>query len=86
MTTAEECKARRRANTKLRELCKVYHNGLALDKLDAILTEHGFTGLEPAIYCGRDGESHEQVGERTWLRMTWHKMDSGRYEIVAVLS
>jgi hypothetical protein len=87
MTTTEERKARSRANAKLSELGKVYHDGLALAKLDAILTENGFNTLESAIYCGRDGRSHEQVGERTWLSLTWHKMEvTGRYEIVAYLS
>jgi hypothetical protein len=87
MTATEERKARGRANTKLAALGSKYHDGLALDKMDAILTEHGFKTLESAIYCGRDGRSHEQVGERTWLSLTWHKMEqTGRYEIVAYLS
>jgi len=87
MTSAQERKARVKANAKLVELGRVYHDGLALDKLDAILSENGFNTLESAIYCGRDGRSHEQVGERTWLSLTWHKMEqTGRYEIVAYLS
>jgi hypothetical protein len=86
MSAADERKARTRANAKLNELGKTYHDGLALDKIGAILKANGFDELESAIYCGRDGDSHEQVGERTWLRLSWHKMESGRYEIVAYLS
>lgn len=63
-----------------------YHHGLALAEIDAILEAEGFRPLEPAIYCGADGRIHEQVGERTWLSLSWHKMESGRYEIVAYLS
>jgi hypothetical protein len=87
MTTTEERNARRRANNALAALGREYHDGLALDKMDAILKENGFNTLQSAIYCGRDGRSHEPVGERTWLSLTWHKMEqTGRYEIVAYLS
>lgn len=88
MTAAEERKARKRANAALAKLGN-YHDGLALDKIDAILEANGFNKLEEAIYCGRDGRSHEQVGERTWLSLTWHQMEGSatrRYEVVAYLS
>ena len=82
-----EAKARRRANNELHALTfNRYHNGLALEEIDLILVRNGFDPLTPAIYCGRDGGMHEQVGLRTWVSMTWHRMESGRYEIVAYLS
>ena len=82
-----ESKARRRANDDLHALTfNRYHEGLALDEIDTILTAHGFNSMEPAIYCGRDGSVHEQVGPKTWVSLTWHKMESGRYEIVVYLS
>ena len=37
-------------------------------------------------YCGRDGHSVEKIGNWSWLSLSWHRMDSGRYEIVAYLS
>jgi hypothetical protein len=87
MTSAEEHKAQRRANRKLEEIGKVYHNGLALAEIDAILTAEGFRAMEEAIYCGREGGVHEQVGDRTWLRMSWHKKEeTGRFEVLAYLS
>jgi len=82
-----ESKARKAANNDLHRLTfNRYHDGLALYDIDQILEENGFKTLEAAIYCGRDGSVHEQVGAKTWLSLTWHKMTSGRYEIVVYLS
>jgi hypothetical protein len=82
-----ESRARRRANDALHALTfNRYHEGLALYDIDQILEANGFSPLNAAIYCGRDGSVHEQVGPRTWIRLTWHKMESGRYEIVVYLS
>jgi hypothetical protein len=87
MDASTERKARVRANNALYKLCREYHAGLPLGSLDSVLIQNGFTGLEEAIYCGRDGNVHEQVGRRTWLTMTYHKMEySGRYEIVVYLN
>jgi hypothetical protein len=85
MTAAQESKERKQAN-KLLQLLPIYSEGLQLEAMNAVLEEHGFKTLEPAIYCGRDGSAHEQVGQRTWLTFTWHKMESTRYELVAYLS
>jgi hypothetical protein len=86
MDATTERKARIRANDLLYKLGREYHVGLALGRIDSILQSNGFTGLEPAIYCGRDGQCHEQVGKRTWITLAWHKMESGKYEIVSYLS
>jgi hypothetical protein len=82
-----EAKARKQANDALYDLGLIYHDGLPIQEINWILTRYDdFNPLEDAIYCGRDGQVHEQVGAKTWLTMTWHKMESGRYEIVAYLS
>jgi hypothetical protein len=78
--------ARKRANEQFRALGVIYHVRLPIASIDEILIQNGFTPTEPAIYCGRDGRSHEQVGPNTWLSLTWHKMDSGRYEVTAYVS
>jgi hypothetical protein len=85
MDTKSERNARNRANAALYELGTHYHESLncAIFDIDAILIRNGFDGLEEGIYCGRDGRVNEQVGPRTWFSMTWHRMESGRYEIVA---
>ena len=87
MDAGTERKARKKAKDTFYDLChNKYYDGLALSLIDEILQSNGFTGLEPAIYCGRDGQCHEQVGKRTWVTLTWHKMESGNYEIVVYLS
>jgi len=86
MTRTEERQARAKVNKALAGL-PTYHNGLALADIEQILAANGFSALEPAIYCGRDGRLHEQVGPNTWLSLSWHKMDiTGKYEIVAYVS
>jgi hypothetical protein len=86
MTAQQERVARRKANKSLAEL-PTYHDSIPLVAIDRCLVDAGFKETEGAIYCGRDGNSTEKVGERTWLSLTWHKMDnSGRYEIVCYVS
>ena len=86
MDARAERNARRHANDALYTLGRTYHEGLALSEIENILTVNGFAGMEPGIYCGRDGQVHEQVGTRTWITLVWHKMESGKYEIVSYLS
>jgi len=85
MSESIESMARKRANRKLAALGN-YHYGLALVEIDDILESEGFNPLEPAIYCGADGHTHAQVGAKTWISLSWHKMESGRYEVVVYLS
>jgi hypothetical protein len=85
MDARTERNARVRANDSFYKLGRSYHEGLNLHVIDSILQSNGFTGLEPAIYCGRDGQTNEQVGARTWISMSWHRMESGRYEVVVYL-
>ena len=85
VTAKMEAKMRDQVNAELRQL-PTYADGLQLAQIDAILQGNGFNALEAAIYCGNDGASHEQVGPRTWFKMTWHKMESGRFELVSYVS
>jgi hypothetical protein len=81
-----ETTRRRKANAALAALPN-YHVQIPNGDLDGILAAHGFRALEEGIYCGREGRISEQVGERTWFTMTWHRMEvTGRYEIVSYLS
>jgi hypothetical protein len=73
-------------NQALTELGKVYHSTLPIDQIDAILTAGGLRNLEEGIYCGHEGRVHEQVGDRNWFVMTWFRMPSGRFEVVAYVS
>lgn len=86
MTPHQRRRARNIVNSALFELGRTYHDHIPVTLIDNILSWNEFYPTEPAIYCGRDGNSHENVGHDTWLSMSWHKMGSGRYEIVAYVS
>jgi hypothetical protein len=87
MDANTERRARRAVNNALHTLTSNrYFDNLPLADIDTILTSNGFNSLEEGIYCGRDGGINEQVGDRTWLRLIWHKFDTGRYEVVAYIS
>jgi hypothetical protein len=82
---ASEARMRTAANRRLAAMPN-YHRWIPTGDIDAALEASGLRRLEPAIYCGRQGRINEQVGERTWLTMTWYRLDSGNYEIVAYVS
>ena len=86
LTAGTERKARKRANNALYEVGLKYHDGLALVIIDDILQCNGFAPMQAAIYWEGDGQCHEQVGPRTWITLAWHRMESGRYEIVVYLN
>jgi len=73
-------------NDKFYQLGLLYLDYIPVYQIDEILVEAGFEATEPAIYCGRDGNIHEEVGHGKYLSMSWHKMESGRYEITAYLN
>ena len=80
-----------RGNTKsvneyLYELGRAFHVSVPLDRVNDVLRVYGFDELESMLLCGREGRLHEPVGRNRWLALTWYKMESGRYEIVAYLS
>jgi hypothetical protein len=74
-------------NGILHVLSANYHMGLPIGDIDAALVENDFNATEPAIYCGRDGHTHEHIGSGYYLSLSWHKMDvTGRYEVTAYVS
>lgn len=87
MDRKSERKAQTAVNRQLQKLA-IYHDGMPLAQIDDILAANGFSAMEEAIYCGLDGKIHEQVGQHTWIVMTWHKMEGTqeRYEIVSYVS
>jgi hypothetical protein len=87
MTAQTERRNRQHVNSELHRLGTKYHDSLPIQDINDILDAYDFRETEPAIYCGRDGHSHEQVGDKTWLSLSWHKMEqTGRYEVVAYVS
>lgn len=64
----------------------VYHDGVPLDRINDALRCTGFDELEDMLLCGREGRVHQSVGRNRWLLLTWYKMESGRYEVIAYVS
>ncbi len=73
-------------NEYLHEMGRAYHVSVPLDRVDDVLVACGFDELEPMILCGREGNIHENIGRNRFLSLTWYKMESGRYEVVAYVS
>jgi hypothetical protein len=85
-TAAEVRHATRSVNERLHQLGRTYHPSVPLDEVSHWLRAFGFNELEPMLLCGREGRLHEFVGNNRWLALTWYKMESGRYEVVAYVS
>jgi hypothetical protein len=88
MSPADKKKAVKRANDVLADLGKKYHNSIPLQAISDILEVNGFdpSKVGNGIFVGASGRAHEPVGFGVYLTMTWYKMESGQYEIVAYLS
>lgn len=92
MPSVRDWPERRRKNAVNAALYQMGYNkwydGIPLTEIRDLLERFGFNGdCMEGIYCGADGQMNEKVeGSNTYIAMTWHKMPSGRYEIVAYLS
>jgi len=84
----EESRQRRKANEEIGNFTfNRYFPSVPVSDISRILERYGFDS-EPleGIYTGRQGKSHDKVGEYTYFTMFWYKMESGKYEITAYLS
>jgi len=75
----------RKVNSALAALGRVYHQGLPLSDIDAILAPFDLK-MQDGIYCGDTGECAECVGNNVFMRMQWYRMPSGRFEVTAYVS
>jgi len=90
MALCTECKAkiptistrRKRVNEALHYLGTYYHNILPLSRINEILEENGFS---PATFS-QIGHVHEYVEDGTWLSVSYYRMDSGNWEVVAYVN
>jgi hypothetical protein len=84
----EEKKNRASANKELDKLLtNKYFKSLPIDEIREILKNNAFDPVPlEGIYSGADGRIHEQVGKKSYILITWHKMSSGNYEVIAYLS
>lgn len=79
----------RKVNDLLHKLGLEYHDTLSysLNVVDRVLVENGFKETDSApIITGVDGKLHCPVGCDKWLTVSWHRMASGRYELVAYVN
>jgi hypothetical protein len=86
---SDESKRRNKVNKELHALCyNKYHEFIPVKAIREILIRNGFDATElEGIYTGRDGHTHDKVGDKTYLSLSWHKMDvSGNYEINVYVS
>lgn len=86
MTNSETKRAQKKVNDGLYKIGLKYWEYIPVFEIDSLLIENGFDATEAGLYCGESGRSEEQVGIHKYLHLTWHKMESGRFEIVAYLN
>ena len=91
---------RHKINVGLHEIGRVYHKSIPLSDIFDILKSNGVMPVQEdgsewsGLLSGREGKAHidlKAMGEnaqdfKSVLVLTWHKMESGRYEVVAYLS
>ena len=87
-TTKQVKQAVKAVNDVLTEMGS-YFTGLPLAYMFDALRTNGFQVTEDnllGVYCGAEGRVHEHVGDGVYFTMTWYKMETGRYEVVAYVS
>ena len=88
----ETCKAKiptlatrlRRVNSKLYQLGLTYHQSVPFEQIHCALSNHGFGPLTDE--AGNATSLHANVGGKSWIHITWHRMSSGKYEVVAYVN
>lgn len=74
----------RKVNGKLWDLGLTYHEHVPHTEIDGILKQEGFEDTIGASYDGH--KLNCSVGDGKWLHVSWYRMQSGRYEIVAYVN
>jgi len=87
-STSEERSRRNKVNDALTKMSRTYHKHLPIQEIRDLLEANGFDTSElEGIYTGRDGKSHDKVGDHSYLSLSWHKMEgSGNWEVTAYVS
>jgi hypothetical protein len=81
-----------RVNSELHQLGLTYQENMgdAFRRIDSALLRHGFADTNfTEVNADIDAASfHTCVSSDTasWLHVTWHRMESGRYEVVAYVN
>lgn len=73
-----------RVNHDLSSINSERHTGMPMKEIAAVLVGHDLDPKPVQDHLhGDEGRLHVQVGPEIWLVLTWYRMESGRYEIVA---
>jgi hypothetical protein len=95
MAQCETCKANlpsvakrtKSVNDSLWRLGLTYYEFVPLMAVNAVLERNGFSwDNQPGFMGGASGRIHTEVGDGKWLTLSWYKMESGRYELVAYVN
>lgn len=77
----------RKVNQELTSINAARHTGMPLKEITTVLADNGLDASKVQEHLhGDEGRLHVQVSDEIWLTLTWMRMSSGRYEIVAYAS
>lgn len=84
LTPAETQALTKKVNEDLKPVNAHYHTGMPLRDITLVLTKHDLDPSQVQEHLhGDEGHLNVQVGPEIWLSLSWYRMESGRYEIVA---
>jgi hypothetical protein len=93
MTLCSNCQAKiptlqtrvKRVNNALHNLGLSYHEARfrVLDSINSILEDNGFRVLNWNIVSDR---MESEIGEDKWIAISFYRMESGRWEVVAYIN
>lgn len=77
----------------LSEICKIYHPAIPLKEIFKIVSDNGGMVIDESgqewsgFLCGESGRVNFDISgiKSNGLNLSWYKMPSGRYEIVAYM-
>lgn len=78
-----------KVNSKLTDLGKTYWDNMskAFAAVDTALVSQGFEETNGCTETAGTATSfHGNAGEGKWVHISWHRMESGRYELVAYVN
>jgi len=87
LTPAEAQALTKKLNAELAYVNSQKHTGMPMREISMVLTQNDLDPSKVHEHLhGDEGRLHVQVGPETFLTMTWYRMESGRYEVVAYAS
>lgn len=87
LSPAETQALTKKVNADLQAINSQKHTGMPLKEITAILSQNNLDpkSIQEHLH-GDEGRLNIQVGPEIYFSMTWYRMESGRYEIVAYVT